>query len=397
MGSDSQSSGVGGTSSTGGNTSGGYDGGYDSSSYGGDIGGYNSGNNYGGYGGYGQSGDEAEAEAMDAARQALRQSEIKARNELGRTLAEQHPDVYSAVQKMARVSGLAAAIGWGMEQHPDEFGASLAAAGLTADSIGFGGDGGGATGTGGSTSQNGGTSAAPVDPLADVFAHFTAATTQDFKAPEYESDPTGMVAGGMKSMTDYQRDYAPYAAKMRAEVDRIGTPEYLQQQRGMAMADVQSQYDRTMQQNQRGMQRMGVNPNSGRMLAMQNQGAIQNAASKVGAAAKAEGLVKTNYLAGLGAVNTMGTDFAKMGQGWASLGNDAAKTKSLSNLSSSELGLKAQTQTQTNDFNWGKLAVDRYGIDMGVQNNTANNNARADAQDSSNMWGLAGIGLSALF
>jgi hypothetical protein len=197
-----------------------------------------------------------------------------------------------------------------------------------------------------------------------------------------------MVAGGQQFMANYQQDYAPYAAKMRSEVDRIGTPEYLQQQRGLAMANQQQQYDNTMQQNQRGMARMGVNPSSGRMMAMQNQGAIQNAAAKVGAAAQAEGMVHSNYMAGLGAVNTMGMDTAKMGQGWATQGLGAAKDQNTWNLANSELGLRNKTQNQTNAYQWGSLANQKYGIDNGLVVANANNTARANQSTNDNLWTL---------
>ena len=247
-----------------------------------------------------------------------------------------------------------------------------------------GGAGIGNSGSAGTTTNSGG-STVPTGPLDDIFSSFV--------MPEYDGDPSGMVAGGKQFMTDYNTTYKPYAQKMMSEVDRIGTPEYLAQQREMAMADVQSQYDNTMQQNQRGLSRMGVNPSSGRMLAMQNQGAIQNAASKVGAAAKAEGMVRGNYLSGLDKINTMGMDMSKAGQGWANIGNDAAKTKSAYGIAGAELGLKSKAQQQANAVSWGQISANRYATDRGVQQTQMGIDGRADAAREDNLWDIGGLAL----
>ena len=271
------------------------------------------------------------------------------------------------------------------------FGSALSAGGFNLGGNGGGGNdstgGSGTGGTGGSgtTTTDSGGSTMPTGPLDDIFSTFV--------MPDYDSDPTGLVAGGKQFMTDYNTMYKPYAQKMMSEVDRIGTPEYLQQQRSMAMAGVQSQYDNTMQQNLRGLNRMGVNPASGRMLAMQNQGAIQNAASKVGAAAQAEGLVRGNYLSGLDKINSMGIDMSKAGQGWANIGNDAAKTKSAWGIAGAELGLKSTAQQQNNAVSWGQIAANRYATDKGVQQTQMGIDGRADASFNDNLWDIGGLAL----
>lgn len=247
------------------------------------------------------------------------------------------------------------------------------------------GSGTGSTGGSGTTTTDSGGATMPTGPLDDIFSTFV--------MPDYDSDPTGLVAGGKQFMTDYDTMYKPYAQKMMSEVDRIGTPEYLAQQREMAMAGVQSQYDNTMQQNQRGLSRMGVNPSSGRMLAMQNQGAIQNAAAKVGAAAQAEGLVRGNYLSGLDKINSMGIDMSKAGQGWANIGNDAAKTKSAYGIAGAELGLKSTAQQQANAVSWGQISANRYATDKGVQQTQMGIDGRADAAFNDNLWDIGGLAL----
>lgn len=236
-------------------------------------------------------------------------------------------------------------------------------------------------------------------PMDDIFSQFAGGPTGFTMPtmPEYDADPSGMIAGAKGYMDDYNATYKPYAQKMMAEVDRYGSPEYQAQQRGKAMADVQQQYDNSMGQNTREMARMGVNPSSGRMAAMRNQGAIQSAAAKVNAAAKAEGMAKTAYMSGLGAVNSMGMDTAKMGQGWANMGNDAAKTKMGYGLGAAELGLKGQVAKSNDAQGWGKLSMDRYGIDKGVASKAASESAASDRATKDNQWTIGTAVLGGLF
>ena len=137
---------------------------------------------------------------------------------------------------------------------------------------------------------------------------------------------------------------------------------------------------------------MGVNPSSGRMAAMRNQGAIQSAAAKVNAAAKAEGMAKTAYMSGLGAVNSMGMDATKMGQGWAAMGNDAAKTKMAYNMGAAEFGMKGQIASMDNARGWGQIAANKYASDKGIAQTQMN----VDAKSKSDNMGIAGLALQSV-
>lgn len=237
--------------------------------------------------------------------------------------------------------------------------------------------------------------------LDDIFSHFTGGTSGFTMPalPDYDADPSGMIAAGKQFRDYHTSEYEPYARKLRQEVDRMGSPEYLAQQRGLAMAGVQQQYDNTMRQSARDMARMGVTPDSGRAMALRQQGAVQNAAAKVNAAAQAEGLVRKDYLGGLGAVHTAGMDVSKAGQQWAALGNDATKNKMGWNLGAGELGLKGFSANQNAAQGWGKLALDKYGFDKGAINasqlHAQDNQAKVDAQANSDRTTLlAAVGKS---
>jgi len=105
--------------------------------------------------------------------------------------------------------------------------------------------------------------------------------------------------------------------------------------------------------------------------------------------------LRDSYVKGLGGIQTMGADMAKVGQGFGSLGNDAAKTGASWALGSGQLGLSAAKQKQDNAYNWGSLANQKYGIDQGVATNSAKIDASKDLQTSGNLWSLAGLGLNA--
>jgi len=137
-------------------------------------------------------------------------------------------------------------------------------------------------------------------------------------------------AAGMAS--DYNNIYRPAGEKLSGLVDQFGTEAYKDQQRGKAMADVQQQISGQQDQNSRAMSRMGVNPSSGRALAMNNQMAIQGAAAKAGAANASDDRVLAQYTSGLKDMNSLGLETAKTGfaadasgQKWSALGMDASQ------------------------------------------------------------------------
>ena len=94
--------------------------------------------------------------------------------------------------------------------------------------------------------------------------------------------------GQRNKLTGMQNQMADQAASFNTEDKR-------NELAGQAMADVNQGYSSAREQSARGMARMGVNPNSGRALAMNNQMDMAQAASLAGAsnmartAARAEG------------------------------------------------------------------------------------------------------------
>jgi hypothetical protein len=178
---------------------------------------------------------------------------------------------------------------------------------------------------------------------------------------------TSNLGASSAMMGDYNNIYRPAGAKLGTEVNELGTGAYKSQQRGQAMADVQSQISNQADQNSRAMSRMGVNPSSGRALAMQNQNAIMGAAAKAGAASNSDRAVQSQYMAGLKDLSTTGLDLTKAAnamdgsaQRWSALGMDASQA-------GSKLGM-----------DYGKLTAqqaDAYGTVAARAGAMANSNA----------------------
>lgn len=133
---------------------------------------------------------------------------------------------------------------------------------------------------------------------------------------------------------------------------------------GEAVGDVRQAFDQGRQMQQRGLTRMGVNPNDGRFAAMSNQMqmgealAQSTAANKVRQAARMEGYAltdrATNALSGYPA---MGMQATSAGAGYGGLGLDTAN-KGLAGMNSGfGAGATAAGQMGSNATNmWGAQA-----------------------------------------
>lgn len=258
---------------------------------------------------------------------------------------------------------------------------------------GDGGEGGSMNGTPGST-QTGNNTGSGTNFFDGIFGDFEIPGMGDayqFQMPTFNADPSGLTARATAMADRYDREFAPYQRKMMNQVDQYGSEDYQASQRGIRMADVQQQADMGYQTALRDNLRMG-NPNGGRLAALQNQRAMATALGKVQAAASSDRDLRDTYIKGLGAVNSMGTDMAKTAQGWGQIGTDNAKIGATWGLGTGELGLKAREGDRNYALNWGKLGIDKYGIDKGVQMNSD----KIDAAKEDNWWDIGGAFLGSL-
>lgn len=111
---------------------------------------------------------------------------------------------------------------------------------------------------------------------------------------------------------DYQKNtFRPLEEGIVADAQAYDTAARRDEKAAGAVADVGMQAEMARQAQARGMQRMGVNPNSGKMLAMQGQMGLSEAAAKAGAANQARDAVELQ-----GYARKM--DAANLGRGLAS-------------------------------------------------------------------------------
>lgn len=206
----------------------------------------------------------------------------------------------------------------------------------------------------------------------------------------YQADPTGLVGQAGQAYTDYKAQSSPWLASMGDEVKRLNSADYLAQQRGKAMADVQQQSDAQMGIAQRNMSRMGVNPSSGRMLALNNQNAMQTAAAKAGAANASDVTNKQNYLSGMGTMLTGLNDQAKTGYSFGTLGQQSAQNANNFNLANDQQNLSWTENAQKYPMQWAQLGLNKYATDKGVAQTQMNLDAKSDSDDKS----LLGMGLT---
>lgn len=139
--------------------------------------------------------------------------------------------------------------------------------------------------------------------------------------------------GMMKfSDTRYRENTVPYQDKLDAEIESMYSAPAIENRVGNVQADVASAMDNTAAQSRRGLDRRGVNPNSGAAMAMENGNsvlkatAMSSAANKTrqameqaGLATKFQSLGAKLGIAGLGATNA-GLATSALGTGLSAAG-----------------------------------------------------------------------------
>lgn len=143
-----------------------------------------------------------------------------------------------------------------------------------------------------------------------------------------------------KDYWDYQKGtFRPMEEKIVADAQNYDTDARREDKASQAVADVGMQSEVARQSNVRQMQRMGVNPNSGKMLAIGNQMALSEATAKAGAANTARSNVEIQ-----GYARKM--DAANLGRNLAS--NQATSAGVALNAGNSAVNNAGQTMVQAN-------------------------------------------------
>jgi hypothetical protein len=185
-----------------------------------------------------------------------------------------------------------------------------------------------------------------------------------------------------KDYYDYQTStFRPMEKAIVADAENYDTTARREEKAAQAVADVGMQAEIGRQSNVRQMQRMGVNPNSGKMMAMNNQMALDEAVAKAGAANKARDVVETQGFA-------RKMDAASLGRGLAS--NQATSAGVALNAGNSAV-TNATTPINTINGMTQTMGQGYQAASTGMRSahnmiNTANNNTAA-------MWGSAATGM----
>lgn len=129
----------------------------------------------------------------------------------------------------------------------------------------------------------------------------------------------------------YWNTAVPFEDRLLQDVNRFDSQAYKEGLVNQALADTQAQFSNAQTQQQRGLARMGVNPNSGRAMALGNQTAIAQAAAMASAANKTRqaaeqiGLsTKMQMYGGMRGLAGLGATNAQLGLGAMGAGQSAA-------------------------------------------------------------------------
>jgi hypothetical protein len=185
-----------------------------------------------------------------------------------------------------------------------------------------------------------------------------------------------------KDYWNYQKNtFRPLEQRMISDAQTYNTPARQEAEAAKSIAGVGQQAELARQSQMRGMQRMGVNPASGKMLAMGNQMSLAEAGMKAGAANTARNNVELQGYARMADAANMGRNLASNQATSAGIslnaGNNAAQTGQMP---------MTQAQNATNQM--------AQGFNTAIQGNNSAGNiygsmAQIQGQDSG-IWGALG-------
>ena len=182
----------------------------------------------------------------------------------------------------------------------------------------------------------------------------------------------------------------PVVQKSIQESNNWDRQENIDAARARAGADVQSASDNAQAQQQRGLQRMGINPNSGKMLALNNQRAIQKAGVLAGAQNNAGEQRRTQAVGLRTQSANLANGFA--GQSMGQAGQAGGFGTSAAGVGGANLGQNMSVQNQATS---GMQAVGgMYGNNASGYQNLGNAQDERSAQAAAGMGQLVGIGAS---
>lgn len=187
----------------------------------------------------------------------------------------------------------------------------------------------------------------------------------------------------------YKDLFQPMERRMVDDANNWDSPERQERMAGQAAADVGKGYQGALDQNQRGMERMGVNPNSGRFQAIQNETTLGLAKDTAGAMNQARRATEQQGLA-------MRTGAAQFGRNMPSTGLAADSlalnggSQAVGNINAGNAAHAAGLGSAAQWFNGAQSGNNSAG---GLMNNLYGNQLSAwNTQNQNTMAGLGGLG-----
>jgi hypothetical protein len=215
--------------------------------------------------------------------------------------------------------------------------------------------------------------------LATANATATGAAEMQGGAAAGQANLAKTLAGRVDKFAGMQDQYAQDAAD-------LDSPENQSKVAGEAVAGVTQQFKNLRDQNTRQLMRTGVNPNSGRALALGNQLGMAEAVARAGSAAKARNdlsvVADDRQKTAIGFGSNLPGQSTSAAQQAGYLGNTAVE--------SAKAPLANRLNFAGGISNIYGNAQGGYG-DLWKSNNlTAAQRAQTDSQEDSNLWGALG-------
>lgn len=188
----------------------------------------------------------------------------------------------------------------------------------------------------------------------------------------------------------YKNVGRPVVEQSIDEAKNWDSEDNLNAARDRASADVTSSFNNAQQQQQRSLQRMGINPNSGKMLALNNQMTIQKAAVTAGAQGAAVESRKNQAVGMRQQASNLANGFSAQSMGQA--GQAGGFGSSAAGIGGNNLSQNMSVQGQAVS---GMNAVgSMYGNNASGYQNMGNAGDERSANASAGIGSLIGMGMS---
>lgn len=198
----------------------------------------------------------------------------------------------------------------------------------------------------------------------------------------------------------FQTIFAPVENQMVADATNIDSAGELARASGEAATGVQTQFDNAAGQRRRSQAAMGINPNSGRAMAMDSEAQLGLAASKAGASNNARLVARDRGIAlRAGAANfgrNMPNTAANAYTTAVNSGNSAMSNQN-STMGTANANAGQMNQGFNTSINGTNSAMQGLNAQYGNQLNAWNTQQQADAASSAGIGNMVGtIGAAAL-